>query len=145
MNLFALLAGGWWIYWGLLHRGFANRFAWREGYERAVRCFTRALAHMPANARLYYWRGTLYWRELNDPQRAEADLTQAVELDPRLGRAYLNRAFLRWYALSPDHDGAAADLRAYLERGSEPYWRAVAQEHLDKLEPGATGPAQAAD
>jgi tetratricopeptide (TPR) repeat protein len=141
MNLLSPLASLWWIYWGLLYRGFGNRFGWRSGYERAVRYFTRALAHAPQNAYLYYWRGTLYWRELNDPAQAEADLGRAIELAPRkMARAYLNRAFLRWYALPPDRARAAADFRAYLECGDEPYWRSVAQEHLANLEPGGAGP-----
>lgn len=134
MNLLSLLAGAWWVYWGLVYRAFGNRLGWREGYERAVRYFTRALADMPSSARLYYWRGTLHWRELNDPAQAEADLSRAIEIAPhKMARAYLNRAFLRWYALPPDRDGAGADFRAYLERGSEPYWRSVAQEHLERM------------
>ena len=133
MRIVSLLASWWWIYWGLLYRGFGNRFGWQWGYERAAHYFTRALIHAPENAQLYYWRGTLYWRELHDPQQAEDDLSQAIELAPeKMARAYLNRAFLHWYALPPDREGAAADFRAYLERGDEPYWRSVAQEHLDK-------------
>ena len=134
MSVLSRLASWWWIYWGLFFRGLGNRFAWKEGYGRAVGYFTRGLAAAPKNASLYYWRGTLYWRELGDPARAEADLTQAIELSPdKMARAYLNRAFARWYTLPPNQEGAAEDFRAYLERGSDPYWRHVAQEHLEQL------------
>jgi tetratricopeptide (TPR) repeat protein len=133
MSLWSSLAAAWWTYWGLLFRALGNRLAWRESYHRAVGFFTRGLAATPQRANLYYWRGTLYWRELGDPAQAEADLTKAIELNPKLARAYLNRAFVRWYTLPLNPEGAAEDFRAYLEHGSEPYWRRVAQEHLEQL------------
>ena len=131
--MLAFLAAMWWTYWGQLFRALGNRFGWRGEYHRAVACFSRGLIAAPQNARLYYWRGTLYWRELGDPARAEEDLSRAIELSPQMARAYLNRAFARWYTLPPNREGAAADLRAYLERGDDPYWRSVAQEHLAQL------------
>ena len=136
MAIRSRLASWWWIYWGLVWRSLGNRLASREFYQRAVLDFTRALLHTPHDANLYYWRGTLYWRELGDAPAAEADLTQAIELAPqKVARAYLNRAMLRLSAVPPDRDGAAADLAAYLERGTEPYWRSVAQEYLEQLGP----------
>jgi tetratricopeptide (TPR) repeat protein len=133
MPILSSLASGWWAYWGLVFRGFGNWLAWKEGYARAVDCFTRGLAATPRRANLYYWRGTLCWRELGELGQAEADLTRAIELNPNLARAYLNRAFVRWYALPPNREGAVEDFQAYLARGDDPYWRGQAQEHLQGL------------
>jgi tetratricopeptide (TPR) repeat protein len=127
----------WWIYWGQLFRALANGLAWRGGYLWAVGCFSRALQASPGHARLYFWRGTLYWRELGDNARAEADLSQAIALAPHLARAYLNRAFVRWYGTPPDWEAASQDLRAFLARSDDPYWRRIAQEHLQQqADPG---------
>ncbi len=133
---FSLLAETLWIYLGLLFRSFGNQFAWRWAYRLAVECFTRGLRYDPENPYLYYWRGTLYWRELGEHLRAESDLSQAISLAPRMARAYLNRAFARWYASPPNRAGAAEDFRAYLdlEQGQDPYWRQVALEHLQRPE-----------
>ncbi len=136
---FSFVARTLWVYLGLLSRSIGNQFSWGGGsgthfYRLAVHCFTRGLRYDPGNPSLYYWRGTLYWRELGDYRRAEADLSRAITLAPRMARAYLNRAFARWYASPPDRAGAAEDFRAYLERAQDPYWRQVALEHLQKWE-----------
>jgi len=129
-----------WVYFGLLFRAFGNQFAWRGGYRAAVACFSRALGHAPGNAQLYFWRGTLYWRELGEIAKAEADLTRAIELDSQMARAYLNRGLARWYAAGADRAAAAADLRAFLERSSDAYWREVALRLLEQAEqPPAVG------
>jgi tetratricopeptide (TPR) repeat protein len=134
MGWWAYLAALWWIYWGLLYRAFGNRLGMGGAYRRAAACFTRALAHTPEDARLYLWRGTLYWRELGSIRLAEEDLGRAIELAPEMGRPYLNRALARWYALPPDRASAAADFRSYLERADDAYWEAVAREHLAQFE-----------
>ncbi len=134
MVVWSWLAGTYWVYFGLLFRSLGNGLGWPGAYRRAVNCFSRALRYAPENANLFFWRGTLYWRELRDYRRAEADLTQAIELVPRMARAYLNRAFNRMYAMPPDHVGAAQDLRAYLDCGDDPYWTSVARAHLQQLE-----------
>jgi len=143
MGLWAYLAATTWTYFGLLFRAFGNRFGRIATYERAVACFSRALAHAPQDASLYYYRGTLYWRELSDPKQAEADLTRAIELNPALSRAYLNRGFVRRYALPANPSGAMEDLHAYLDRADDPYWRAVAMEELRQLEEESAQPGGA--
>ncbi|MBN1484316.1 MAG: hypothetical protein JXA37_06295 [Chloroflexia bacterium] len=127
------LLSWWWVYWGLFNRALGNRRRSRYAYTRSVACFSRALGHMPDDAQVYLWRGTLYWRELDRPAQAEADLDRALELNPRLAEAYLNRAFVRQYRLPPDRAGAVRDLRAYLEYGRDTYWRQVAQQQLQQL------------
>lgn len=134
MKPWSVLAYWWWVYFGLLFRSFGNSLGGRKAYRRAVSCFSRAMRHSPEEARLYYWRGTLYWRELGALERAEADLTRAIELNPKMSRAYLNRAFARTYARPPDLVGAREDLQAYLNYGRDPYWRGVAEEQLARLE-----------
>jgi len=134
MGWWSWLAVTMWVYFGLLFRAFGNRFAWLDAYQRAVDCFSRGLDRAPEDARLYFWRGTLFWRELGDSQRAEADLTRAIELAPKMAKAYLNRAFARWYALPPNRRTAAEDFRAYLSHSDDPYWCSVALQHLQQLE-----------
>ncbi len=140
--MWSFLAFWWWVYFGLLFRSLGNYFSWPGGYRRAVVYFSRALRRSPGEARLYFWRGTLYWRELGDHTRAEADLSRSIELDPRRPRTFLNRAFVRWYDTPPRYDLAAEDLRTYLSLSQDPYWCAVAREHLERLErePVAEGP-----
>jgi tetratricopeptide (TPR) repeat protein len=133
---FGFFAYWWWVYFGLLFRAFGNRFAWRAAYQRAVNYFARAIQHSPENANLYFWRGTLYWRELGNNEQAEIDLSKAIELNPKLLRAYLNRAFVRWYDLPPRFAEAAEDLSLYVKHSEDPYWRAVAEEHLLRLQGG---------
>ncbi len=137
MFAWSFLAKVFWIYFGLLFRALGNRFGWGDSYGSAVRCFSRAMAHDPGDAHLYFWRGTLRWREFGDVAGAEADLTRAIELDPHLTRAYLNRGLARWYTLPPDRAGATADFRAFLECSGEPYWRGVVEELLGR----AAGPS----
>ena len=145
MLAWSFVAVPFWVYFGLLFRAFGNRFAWRGGYRAAVACFSRALAYAPGNAQLYFWRGTLYWRELEETGRAEADLSRAIELDPKMARAYLNRGLARWYAAEADRAAAVADLRAFLEHSTDSYWREVALRLLQQAEqsplPGEAGPA----
>jgi tetratricopeptide (TPR) repeat protein len=54
-----------------------------ESYQlpRALRCATEWLDREPDNVRALYWRG-ITWELLFSPQRAIADLTRVLELDP---------------------------------------------------------------
>ncbi len=130
------LALPWWIYLAMLQRALGNAFGWAPAYRDAVRCLDRAIKLAPNDSRLYLWRGTLYWRELREPDSAEADLSHALVLAPRLGRAYLNRAFTRLEKVPPDRAGAVQDLQAFLQLDQDPYWRGVAEERLKELEGG---------
>jgi len=57
-------------------------------------------------------RGTIYWRELSDPDRAIRDLSRALELDGMRWDALLNRGLALQEA--GDLAGALADLEQYI-------------------------------
>lgn len=124
----------WWTYLGMLGRALGNTSGQRRAYQWSVSCLSRAIAYTPDEANLYFWRGTLHWREFATYEQAEADLGRAVELNPGLAEAYLNRAFVRQYTFPPNRAGAIQDLQAYMERGTDHYWRGIAQEQLRQLE-----------
>jgi tetratricopeptide (TPR) repeat protein len=129
----SFLMAVWWTYLGMLGRAVGNASGQRGAYQWSVRCLSRAIAYTPEEANPHFWRGTLYWREFAAYEQAAADLSRAIELNPDLVEAYLNRAFVRQYTLPPDRAGAMQDLQVYLDQGTDPYWRGVAQEQLDQL------------
>ncbi len=124
----------------MLQRAFGNAVGWMPAYRDAVRCLDRAIKLAPNDSRLYFWRGTLYWRELREPAAAETDLSHALVLAPRLARAYLNRAFARLEKVPPDQAGVVQDLKAFLQLDQDPYWTEVAEERLKELEARSRGP-----
>jgi tetratricopeptide (TPR) repeat protein len=84
--------------------------------EHAIAACTRVLAHNPKDADIYYNRGNAYknqklqgvgpemWR---DYDRAIADYSQAIRLDPKYAVAYINRGIS--YEAKGDNDRAIAD------------------------------------
>jgi hypothetical protein len=67
---------------------------------------------MPDSAMVYNNRAITY-QDMGDHYEAIADLTRAIELQPKLGKAYYNRG-LAYLALD-DYDRAIADLRKAIE------------------------------
>ncbi len=61
---------------------------------------------MPKTAEEYFKRGNDY-RNKNDLEKAIADYTEAVKLDPQLAKAFLNRAVVHFHL--KDYDAAIAD------------------------------------
>lgn len=61
---------------------------------------------MPTTAEEYFKRGNDY-RNKNDLEKAIADYTEAVKLDPQLAKAFLNRAVVHFHL--KDYDAAIAD------------------------------------
>lgn len=96
------------------HRHFGNLYSDEESYENAIEDLTRALQLNANNAEAHAMRGTLYWRELNDPHRAIRDLSRALDLDGTCWDALLNRGLARQEA--GDLASALADLEHYINR-----------------------------
>jgi len=93
------------------HRHFGNLYGDRESYENAIADLTYAIRHDPANAEAYAMRGTLYWREFNQLERAIRDLSEALELSPRRWDALLSRGLA--HQAAGEIEPALADLRRY--------------------------------
>ena len=129
----SFLMAVWWTYLGMLGRALGNASGQRGAYQWSVSCLSRAIVYTPEEANLYFWRGTLHWREFAAYEQAESDLSRAIELKPDLIEAYLNRAFVRQYTSPPNRAGAIQDLQTYLGQSTDPYWCGVAQEQLDQL------------
>ena len=94
------------------HRHFGNLYGDRASYMSAIKDLTRALQLNANNAEAHAMRGTIYWRELSDPDRAIRDLSRALELDRTRWDALLNRGLARQEA--GDLAGALADLEQYI-------------------------------
>ncbi len=78
----------------------------------------------------YLERGILYWRELNDPNRAVGDFNVALELSPHQAEALFCRGLA--YEAMGDFRAAASDLAAYLESG-DLAWRKNASSQMTLL------------
>lgn len=93
----------------------------------------------------YYHRATAYWASNPDVNLCIADLTRALELDPRYVDAYEDRAVAR--TANKDYDGSAADWTKLI--GLQPQHpraygsRAWAYAHMGKLTEGLADANQA--
>jgi len=116
---------------GLMYRYFGSTTGLRSEYAAATERFTRAIDLNPLFARAYLDRGILYWRELDQPRRAIADLTMALDLDPALSEARFNRGLA--HQQLHEYAEAVADFQAYLATGEHPYWREFAESMLKEL------------
>jgi len=114
------------------HRHFGNIYGDREAYENAIADLTVALRHDPGNVEAYVMRGTLYWRELDQPQRGVRDLTLALTTNPARWDALLNRGFA--YQAAGDWEAALADLRRYVAEAPANSWKPTAIHLCRELE-----------
>ena len=100
--------------------------------QKAVQCYSRALAQEPGNPRAVYGRGMARARG-RDFKGALEDFNQAVQRDPKNAEAYYRRAMCRivatgdkvaaakdletCLALNPQHQGAARMLNVLRHGG----------------------------
>jgi tetratricopeptide (TPR) repeat protein len=90
--------------------GKGKAFSEQENYGEAVRCFTEAITLDPNRASYYEDRASAY-EELNENEKAIADYTTAIRLDPEskdANYAYWNRALIfdklkRYYEAIADY------------------------------------------
>jgi tetratricopeptide (TPR) repeat protein len=113
------------------HRYFGNTYGLKSEQQKAIRALDRAISHNPRFGRAYLERGILYWREMDQPERAIYDLTIAYELNPRLIEARFNRGIA--HQQLGDYAEATADFGAYLAQGRHPHWRAYAETMIREL------------
>lgn len=114
------------------HRHFGNLYADRQSYESAIATLTRAIDCNPKNVAAYVMRGTLYWRELNQTDRAIRDLDQALALDARRWEALLNRGFA--YQAAGDLQRSWEDLRRYAQGAPAGPWKVTAERLCQEIE-----------
>jgi len=88
----------------------------RGDYEAGIGYTSKILGIQRDNVQALVNRGTAY-RLLDRYQEAEADLTQAIELDPGNAPAYENRAIARLYMDRPDDALADANRAVELDAG----------------------------
>lgn len=91
----------------------------KKQFEKAIKLFTQALDRDPTFVNAYINRGNAYsqWTPPSTDMsfldgildRAIADYSKALELDPRNGAAYGNRALTKY--IKGDYAGAFADLQ----------------------------------
>jgi tetratricopeptide (TPR) repeat protein len=110
----------------------------RKQYDRAISSFTAALQtnpHKNIASALYADRAIVYSKKRNY-KLAFRDATAAIELNPKLARAYNNRG--AYYAETGDFDKAIADFSEAIQfnprRASTFDNRAMAYEHIDKFD-----------
>ena len=117
--------------WADAHRHMGNAYGNREEHRAAVGSYTRAILLDPAYAYCYFSRGVLRCRELGEYAAAIEDLGYVIELDPNWAEAFFNRGLA--YSMTGQYDEAIADLKRYLEEGSDPFWLDSARRQLEEL------------
>ncbi len=89
-----------------------------EDYKAALRDLDRAIAlREEPSAQLYYMRGRCR-QQLELHQKAEQDLSKAIQLNSKLWGAYLARGEVRLFYLMEEESGIA-DLSVFLENGAK--------------------------
>ena len=84
-----------------------------ENYAASLRDLNKAIAlREQPSAQDYYMRGRTY-RQLEQYQKAEQDLTRALQLNSQLWRAYLARSAVRLFYLK-EYEQAIEDLSVFL-------------------------------
>lgn len=128
----ARLGARWWYLWGLSVCYSANVLANKRLYRAGVWSFQRAVKLWPTFVQAYVHLGTIRGRELGEYSAAIVDLERATALRPELPEPYLQRGLL--HRFNGDPAAAARDLRRYLERAPEGFWRAEAERQLLALQ-----------
>lgn len=108
-----------------------NAYGNRQEHCAAVGNYTRAIALDPAYTYAYFSRGVLRWRELGEYEDAIKDLSRVIELDPAWTEALFNRALS--YRMNMQYQEAIADLKRYLEVGTDEYWLESTRRQLAEL------------
>jgi tetratricopeptide (TPR) repeat protein len=92
---------------GVAHRFLFEVYSYRHDHDRSKQAKDNALRLLkaPKDAMEYEARGTLYL--VTNSQRAIADYSEAIRLDPNLAVAYYYRGLA--YAYDEEHDRAMAD------------------------------------
>jgi tetratricopeptide (TPR) repeat protein len=95
-------------------------------YDEAIRLYTRAIASGELSqeqlSEVYELRG-FTWDDKGDYDKAIADYTKAIEIDPKNSYAYINRG-VDWYDKG-DYDRAIADYTRAIEidpKNSDAYY-----------------------
>ncbi len=95
----------------------AGDTAYQEGnYGKAIKLFTKAIASGELSREdlsvTYFNRGNA-WDDKGDSDKAIADYTKAIEINPQYASAYFNRG-IAWYAKGA-YDKAIADFTKVIE------------------------------
>jgi tetratricopeptide (TPR) repeat protein len=101
-------------YWSLQRLGLCLCDLGRgpEDFAGAVRVFTGCILRRPEHAHVYFCRGIAY-RKLGQPDKALADFSRAVDLDPSLVNAWTSKGVARLDL--GQRDGAIADFSRAIE------------------------------
>lgn len=108
-----------------------NAYSNRQEHRAAVGDYGRAIVLDPAYTYCYFSRGVLRWRELGEVGGAIQDLSRVLELEPSWAEAYFNRALA--YKMNMQYQEAIADLKRYLEEGTDSFWLESARRQLEEL------------
>jgi tetratricopeptide (TPR) repeat protein len=87
----------------------------KENFEKALACYTAAIALDPNDVYAYNLRGNLYLSELRMYDQAIADYTRAIEIDPSFWGIYGIRA--NAYEKIEEYEKAIADYTRELSNG----------------------------
>jgi tetratricopeptide (TPR) repeat protein len=113
------------------HRHFGNQYGDKASYWHAIGDLTQAVQLHAGNVEALVMRGVIYWRELNQPDRAIRDLNEALEQEPAHWDALFNRAMARH--LAGDLAGAVDDLQRYVQAAPSGAWRPAAERLIANL------------
>ena len=92
-------------------------------YEQALSDFNKAIELGMTEAKVYFWRGTLYGRDLKNYTESLKDYNRVIEIDPKYAAAYYNRGTV--HEQLGNRDQAIADTKTAAKLGLK-----AAQEFL---------------
>ena len=102
-----------------------------EDLQGAIEDYTQSMALDPTLAERVHFNRGMAWFQLGRLAEAEADLDQALKLEPRRGRTLQRRGQVR--AARGDQEGARQDLTRALELEPQAAWAAEARAGLEAL------------
>uniref|UniRef100_A0AAG5DDU4 RNA polymerase II-associated protein 3 n=1 Tax=Anopheles atroparvus TaxID=41427 RepID=A0AAG5DDU4_ANOAO len=108
-----------------------NKHLARKDFQKALTCYTKAIALFDGDAVYYTNRSLCNWH-LKDYDQCLADCNKAIELDENYFRPYYRRMQVR--ELRGAYQSAVEDCRKFLELSIDPKQKATAAKDMVRLE-----------
>lgn len=98
--------------------------------QRCLLHFSRALEIDPSHAEAYSQRGVVRLA-LGDASGSKEDYDVALQINPRLSRAYFNRGY--WYEVQQRYQEAIADYESFVDLSENETWKIETKKKIHDL------------
>ncbi len=99
------------------HFSFGKQYERSRMYDEAIRQYGKCLAYNSSNASAYYCMGNLYYKTLNQPQKAKEAYKSTIEVDP--SHSYAHYMLGRIYYEESKYDSAMVALEKAIAYDSD--------------------------